>query len=131
MCLRPLTRKIENHGFTRIVTHPCGKCLECVAQLQNDWANRMSDEFKNWKHAYFGTFTYGNSCIPYVDVIPSELPAEKLAYLVQAINKIPQSASLAKARAAVMRFRIILLLNRLKSCLFVCLTCLNMIYSAL
>lgn len=99
MCLRPITRKIENHGFTRIVTHPCGKCLECVAQLQNDWANRMSDEFKSWKHAYFGTFTYGNFCIPYVDVIPSELPAEKLAYLVQAIKKIPRSASLAKARA--------------------------------
>lgn len=99
MCLRPITRKIENHGFTRIVTHPCGKCLECVAQLQNDWANRMTDEFKNWKHAYFGTFTYGNSCIPYVDVIPSELPAEKLAYLVQAIKKIPRSASLSKARA--------------------------------
>lgn len=99
MCLRPITRKIENHGFTRIVTHPCGKCLECVAQLQNDWANRMSDEFKIWKHAYFGTFTYGNSCIPYVDVIPSELPAEKLAYLAQAIKKIPLSASLVKARA--------------------------------
>lgn len=99
MCLNPITRKVTSRGFTRIVTHPCGHCLECVAQLQNDWANRLSDEFKNWKHAYFGTFTYGNSCIPYVDVIPSELPAEKLAYLVQAINKIPQSASLAKARA--------------------------------
>ena len=99
MCLRPITRKIKSRGRLRIVTHSCGKCLECVAQLQNDWANRMSDEFKQWKHAYFGTFTYGNSCIPYVDVIPSELPAEKLAYLVQAIKKIPSSASLAKARA--------------------------------
>lgn len=98
MCLRPMTRKIESRGHMRIITHPCGKCLECVAQLQNDWANRMSDEFKQWKHAYFGTFTYGNSCIPYVDVLPAELPPEKLDYLKSAIANIPQSASLAKAR---------------------------------
>lgn len=98
MCLRPMTRKIESRGHMRIVTHPCGKCLECVAQLQNEWANRMSDEFKQWKHAYFGTFTYGNSCIPYLDIIPSELPSEKLDYLKSAIANIPQSASLAKAR---------------------------------
>lgn len=99
MCLRPITRKIESHGICKIVTHPCGKCLECVSQLQNDWANRMSDEFKNWKHAYFGTFTYGNSCLPYVDVVPSDLPEDKLSYLVSALRKLPFSESLMKARA--------------------------------
>lgn len=99
MCLRPITRKIESRGHLRVITHPCGKCLECVSQLQNDWANRMSDEFKNWRHAYFGTFTYGNSCIPYVDVLPSELPEDKLLYLKDAISRIPQTAALSKARA--------------------------------
>ncbi len=98
MCLRPITRIVESYGITKMVTHPCGKCLECVSQLQNDWANRMADEFKCWKHAYFGTFTYANSCLPYVDVCPSDVP-DMLGYLAMAISKIPQSESLSKARA--------------------------------
>ena len=93
MCLRPLTCKIESRGHIRIITHSFGKCLECVSQLQNDWANRMSDEFKCWKHAYFGTFTYGNSCIPYVDVLPSELPPEKFDYLCNAFLNHRANAS--------------------------------------
>lgn len=99
MCLKPITRKfVDSAGHSRLITHPCGKCLECVQQLQNDWANRMCDEFKQWKHAYFGTFTYGNSCIPYVDVVPSDLPESKFSYLCDAIQKLPISSSLVKAR---------------------------------
>lgn len=99
MCLNPITRKVvDSAGHSRVITHPCGKCLECVQQLQNDWANRMCDEFKLWKHAYFGTFTYGNSCIPYVDVVPSDLPEDKFSYLCDAIQKLPISSSLVKAR---------------------------------
>lgn len=99
MCLNPITRKVvDSAGHSRVITHPCGKCLECVQQLQNDWANRMCDEFKQWKHAYFGTFTYGNSCIPYVDVVPSDLPEDKFIYLCDAIQKLPISSSLVKAR---------------------------------
>lgn len=99
MCLKPITRRfVDSAGHSRLITHPCGKCLECVQQLQNDWANRMCDEFKQWKHAYFGTFTYGNSCIPYVDVVPSDLPEDKFSYLCDAIQNIPISSSLVKAR---------------------------------
>lgn len=99
MCLNPITRKVvDSAGHSRVITHPCGKCLECVQQLQNDWANRMCDEFKLWKHAYFGTFTYGNSCIPYVDVVPSDLPEDKFSYLCDAIQNLPISSSLVKAR---------------------------------
>ncbi len=99
MCLNPITRKVvDSAGHSRVITHPCGKCLECVQQLQNDWANRMCDEFKQWKHAYFGTFTYGNSCIPYVDVVPSDLPEDKFRYLCDAIQSLPISSSLLKAR---------------------------------
>ena len=99
MCLNPITRKVvDSAGHSRVITHPCGKCLECVQQIQNDWANRMCDEFKLWKHAYFGTFTYGNSCIPYVDVVPSDLPHNKFSYLCDAIQKLPISSSLVKAR---------------------------------
>ena len=99
MCFNPITRKIvDSAGHSRIVTHPCGKCLECVQQLQNDWANRMCDEFKLWKHAFFGTFTYGNSCLPYVDVVPSDLSEHKFSYLCDAIHKLPFSSSLVKAR---------------------------------
>lgn len=99
MCLNPITRKfVDSAGHSRVITHSCGKCLECVQQLQNDWANRMCDEFKQWKHAYFGTFTYGNSCIPYVDVVPSDLPEDKFRYLCDAIQKLPISSSLVKAR---------------------------------
>ena len=94
MCLNPITRKVvDSAGHSRVVTHPCGKCLECVQQLQNDWANRMCDEFKLWKHAYFGTFTYANSCIPYVDVVPSDLPDHKFSYLSDAIQTLPISSS--------------------------------------
>lgn len=99
MCLTPITRKVvDSAGHSRVITHPCGRCLECVQQLQNDWANRMCDEFKLWKHAYFGTFTYGNSCIPYVDVVPSDLPEDKFSFLCDAIQNLPISSSLVKAR---------------------------------
>lgn len=99
MCLNPITRKfVDSAGHSRLITHPCGKCFECVQQLQNDWANRMCDEFKQWKHAYFGTFTYGNSCVPYVDVVPSDLPVDKFTYLCDAIQNLPISSSLVKAR---------------------------------
>lgn len=98
MCLRPITRKITSHGITKIVTHPCGKCLECVAQYQQDWAYRLSDEFKDWKFAYFGTFTYSNPRVPYVDVVPSDLPDNIHNFLCYQIEKIPFSSALHKAR---------------------------------
>lgn len=98
MCLRPITRKITSHGITKIVTHPCGKCLECVAQYQQDWAYRLSDEFKDWKFAYFGTFTYSNPRVPYVDVVPSDLPDNIRNFLCYQIEKIPFSSALHTAR---------------------------------
>lgn len=98
MCLSPITRKVECQGRSKIVTHPCGKCLECVSQYQNDWANRLSDEFKQWKYAYFGTFTYDNAHLPYVDLLPSELDDKKFYTLSDSIQSIPLNSSLIKAR---------------------------------
>lgn len=99
MCLRPITRKVSSHGIYKTVTHSCGTCLECVSQLQNDWANRLSDEFKNWRFAYFATLTYSNPRLPFVDIVPSELPGDMQDFLSYAIDKIPFSSALSKARA--------------------------------
>ena len=120
MCLSPITRKVDCQGKSKVITHPCGKCLECVSQYQNDWANRLSDEFKQWKYAYFGTFTYSNNNLPYVplnplellddsDILPTgdgweselRLPSSrehKFYALCEALDKIPLSDSLCKAR---------------------------------
>lgn len=69
MCLTPITKRItDSHGKTKVVTFPCGKCVECVAKYQNDWKFRLYDEYKRWPYAYFCTITYDNDNIPVVSV---------------------------------------------------------------
>lgn len=69
MCLRPITKRItDSYGRVKVVTFPCGKCVECVAKYQNDWKFRLYDEYKRWPYAYFCTITYDNDNIPVVSV---------------------------------------------------------------
>lgn len=69
MCLTPITKRItDSHGKVKVVTFPCGHCVECVAKYQNDWKFRLYDEFKRWPYAYFCTITYDNENIPTVSV---------------------------------------------------------------
>lgn len=65
MCLNPIHRSYVNYlGYRRSVACPCGKCLECVRQYQNDWSFRLSAEACEWKHLYFVTLTYDNDNLP-------------------------------------------------------------------
>lgn len=61
MCYRPITIKTEQ-GYMKV---PCGKCLECLRQYQNDWSNRMEEEIKacNGKAVFF-TLTYDEQNVP-------------------------------------------------------------------
>lgn len=68
MCLSPITKKMNVRGVLKVVSFPCGHCLECVAKYQNEWSIRLAAEAKQWKHAIFCTFKYGNSRVPYADV---------------------------------------------------------------
>lgn len=74
MCLAPLTLRVccTNHHFGykeyRNYTVPCGKCLECVEQYTSDWKVRLTDEFNEWPHAFFGTFTYDDSHVTRVAI---------------------------------------------------------------
>ena len=37
MCLTPITKRItDSHGKVKVVTFPCGHCVECVAKYQNE-----------------------------------------------------------------------------------------------
>lgn len=50
----------------KIVTFPCGRCIECVQKYQDDWTFRLSREYSSWKHCYFITMTYSDEHLPYV-----------------------------------------------------------------
>lgn len=66
MCLSPITFR-NNKG--KVVTVPCGHCLECVKAYQNGWSIRFEDEMKYWRYHYFVTLTYSDERIEYLPVI--------------------------------------------------------------
>mgnify|MGYP004675469747 CR=1 FL=1 len=85
MCLSPITKKMNVRGVAKIVTFPCGHCLECVAKYQNEWSIRLAAEAKQWKHAIFCTLKYGNSRISYADL---SLDSEQVQYVDSKLAKL-------------------------------------------
>lgn len=66
MCLYPRKVMVQSRtfGVRRVIDAPCGKCVECLKQRQNDWKLRICHECSYWSHVYFFTLTYRNSALP-------------------------------------------------------------------
>ena len=49
-----------------VIYRPCGRCLECLQLYQQDWASRLSEEFKAWDSdkIIFFTLTYSDEMLP-------------------------------------------------------------------
>lgn len=49
-----------------VVYRPCGRCLDCLRQYQQDWTCRLSEEFKAWQggSVIFFTLTYSDPMLP-------------------------------------------------------------------
>lgn len=49
-----------------IIYRPCGKCLDCLRQYQQDWTCRLDNEFKAWQSGsvIFFTLTYEDNMLP-------------------------------------------------------------------
>lgn len=49
-----------------VVYRPCGKCLDCLRQYQQDWTCRLDNEFKAWQSGsvIFFTLTYADNMLP-------------------------------------------------------------------
>lgn len=61
MCYNPITIK-SSEGYVQV---PCGHCLECLKQYQNEWSNRMMEELKSCDgKAVFFTLTYSDEAVP-------------------------------------------------------------------
>lgn len=66
MCLYPRQIIVQSRtfGVRRVIDAPCGKCVECLKQRQNDWKLRICHECGYWSHVYFFTLTYRDSALP-------------------------------------------------------------------
>lgn len=70
MCTNPITIKSRGTIWSeaRFITVPCGKCLECKIQYQNQWFIRLYEESKLHMQICFVTLTYRPKSLPfYVD----------------------------------------------------------------
>lgn len=65
MCTNPIqvTRRYPT-GKSRVDIVPCGKCHECLAKKQNEFAALCIQEAKAAKSMYLFTFTYDNEHLP-------------------------------------------------------------------
>lgn len=66
MCLYPRKVMVQSRtfGVRRVIDAPCGQCIECLKQRQNDWKLRICHECSYWSHVYFFTLTYRDSALP-------------------------------------------------------------------
>lgn len=66
MCVNisPRVVTLRRTGQTVVVDVPCGHCIECLKQRQNDWKLRLSHECAEWSHCYFFTLTYRQDMLP-------------------------------------------------------------------
>lgn len=55
---------LECWDSTQEVSCPCGKCIDCTIQRQDNIAARIYSESKRWKDLFFLTLTYRESCLP-------------------------------------------------------------------
>ena len=67
MCTNPVQRTITYKGnfSKKTVTVPCGKCAECRAKRQSEFAALSVLEAENGGSIGFITLTYNNDCLPF------------------------------------------------------------------
>lgn len=65
MCVSPYIAETKDG---RKVPVPCGKCIECRRDYQNEWTFRLSQEIKRCKIPVFITLTYNDEHLPLGDV---------------------------------------------------------------
>lgn len=67
MCLQSVTikRRIANHYYLNNV--PCGKCLECIKDKQNEYVIRTIEEQRKRGSMVFFTLTYAPEALPTID----------------------------------------------------------------
>lgn len=66
MCLQPITKRIDSNKFAAPFSTliPCGKCLECLRDKQNEWVVRLFMESKYHSNILFFTLTYAPESVP-------------------------------------------------------------------
>lgn len=66
MCLQPIKKQIRNSKYSPIysIDIPCGKCLECLRDAQNEWVVRLYMESKYHSNILFFTLTYSPESVP-------------------------------------------------------------------
>lgn len=77
MCVNPYIAKTKDG---KSIPVPCGKCLDCRQQYQNEWIFRLTQECKRTNFPCFVTLTYNDDNLP-VDVDDSS--GELLGVLVK------------------------------------------------
>lgn len=92
MCLFPITHRNPYTG--KLVTHPCGKCVDCVRKFQQDWTFRLEKEYVDWTRAYFITLTYRDEDLPFLP-IQQDTDFQSLSH---SIDTLRPSAYLARQR---------------------------------
>lgn len=70
-----LKEAVKKHG-KKLLTLPCGKCIDCRLQKTREWATRCMLETKEHEHNYFITLTYDDEHLPHnrkIDINTGEL----------------------------------------------------------
>lgn len=65
-CFTPL--RIRNPKTGEYIVVPCGKCVACLSNKQQEWALRLSEEIKVSSSAKFITLTYSDDKLPRNDL---------------------------------------------------------------
>lgn len=67
MCLYPIPKKVPpnaNCPEWRVISIPCGKCVDCKKKYQNSITIRIIEELKCWSKSSFVTLTYSEANLP-------------------------------------------------------------------
>lgn len=72
MCLTPLSMTREIGGIKRSVHVPCGHCLECMKDRQNEFAIRSMEAVKKYGSMVFFTLTYNEDSVHWTTVFDDE-----------------------------------------------------------
>lgn len=66
MCIQPITKQIRSSKYSApfSIKIPCGKCLECLRDRQNEWVVRLFMESKYHSNILFFTLTYSPQSVP-------------------------------------------------------------------
>lgn len=69
MCVSPIhIKNLDPHLFAgKVLTVPCGRCVECLKRRQDSWKLRLMEESNNYRFCYFFTLTYASDNLPISD----------------------------------------------------------------